>query len=250
VRFEPRRAAIFLVIAGIAGAFLFLPAVTLIGSLLLPDDPPPPQTHVPRLMGEAIWAKALGGRASQLEPINPFTIGRMVSCHILAERYPPEERQAQHDECFKLIPAAQGVAYVSTLNMRSHGVWQDPRVPFVQIASMSKLSRTWTKADVLDALAERAEFTLGIRGVYQAAQVLFDMPAADLNLAQTALVAGLLGQTRIDPWCMPEQAAQLRRRVLDRMRDNLVIDDGAVQSANVAELGLIAPPANHQPCEP
>jgi hypothetical protein len=250
VRFEPRRALIFLVIAGIAGGFLFLPAVTLVGSLLLPDDPPPPGTHAPKLIADAIWAKAYGGRATELQPINPFTIGRLVSCHILAERSEPEESEARHDECTKLLPAAQAVAYVSTLNMKSHGVWQDPRVPFVQIASISKLSSTWTKTEVIDALAERGEFTLGIRGVYQASQAFFDRPAVELNVPQASLVAALLGEARLDPWCSPERAARLRRGVLERMRDNLVIDDAAVQAANVSELGLIDPPANHKPCKP
>jgi len=133
--------------------------------------------------------------------------------------------------------------------MRTQGVWQDPRVPFVQIAEMTKLTNTWTRAELVDALAERGEFALGLQGVYQASQAFFHEPVAGLSLPKTALVAALLGQRRVDPWCMPEQAATLRRRVLERMRDNLVIDDAAVQSANLTELGLVAPPANHQPCE-
>lgn len=250
MRFEPRRAAVLLIIAGIAGGFLFLPAVTLIGSLLLPADPPQATAHVPALMGDAIWAKTLGGRSDSLQPINPFTLGRMISCHVLAERYPDEEKDAQHDECFKLIPAVQGVAYVSTIHMRASGVWQDPRVPFVQIAEMTKLTNTWTRVELVDALAERGEFILGIQGVYQASHAFFGRAVPELSLPQTALIAGLLGQRRADPWCAPEQAAALRGRVLDRMRDNGVIDDAAVQPANVAELGLIDPPANHTPCKP
>jgi hypothetical protein len=250
VRFEPRRILIFLVIAGIAGGFLFLPAVSLIGSLLLPSDPPPAAAHVTPAMGDALWAKTLGGRSNELQPINPFTIGRMLSCHVLAERYEPEQRDAQHDECFKLIPAVQGVAYVSSLHMRTQGVWQDPRVPFVQIAEMSKLASTWTRAELIDALAERGEFILGLQGVDQAAHAFFNRPAAELSLPQTALVAALLGQRRLDPWCAPEAAATMRRRVLERMRDNGVIDDAAMQAANVAELGLVAPPDDHTQCKP
>jgi hypothetical protein len=250
VRVEPRRVFIFLVIAGIAGGFLFLPAVSLIGSLLLPSDPPPAAAHVPPVMGDALWAKTLGGRANELQPINPFTIGRMLSCHVLAERYEPGQRDAQHDECFKLIPAVQGVAYVSSLHMRTQGVWQDPRVPFVQIAEMTKLASTWTRAELIDALAERGEFILGLQGVDQAAHAFFNRRAAELSLPQTALVAALLGQRRLDPWCEPEAAASMRRRVLERMRDNGVIDDAAMQAANVAELGLIAPPDDHTPCKP
>jgi len=32
------------------------------------------------------------------------------------------------------------------------------------------------------------------------------------------------------------------------MRDNLAIDDAAMESANRSELGLTAPPSNHKPC--
>jgi len=119
----------------------------------------------------------------------------------------------------------------------------------VQIAAMTKVSSTWTRPELIDALAERGEFILGLQGVYQASQAFFKRPVGELTLPQTALVAALLGQRRLDPWCAPEQAAILRRRVLERMRDNLVIDDAAVQAANIAELGLVEPPPAHKPCE-
>src|SRR6478736_9116325 len=115
-------------------------------------------------MADAIWAKTLGGRANELQPLNPFTLGRMLSCHVLAERYDADQRDAQHDECFKLIPAIQGVGYVTSIHMRTHGVWQDPRVPFVQVAEMTKVTSTWTRAELVDALAERGEFILGLQG--------------------------------------------------------------------------------------
>ena len=59
----------------------------------------PATTHVPPLLGEAIWARALGGQATELQPVNPFTIGRMASCHLLAERFEDQaERDAQHED--------------------------------------------------------------------------------------------------------------------------------------------------------
>jgi hypothetical protein len=248
VRFEPRQAVLYLAIAAVAGAFLLLPAVGVIGQLMLPFDPPPPMAHAPELIGQAIWAKFLGGRATELQPINPFTLARMLSCHALAERYDAGEREAQHVECMKLMPAVQGVAYLSTINMRSHGVWQDPRVPFVQIATMSRLSTMWKKSELIDALAERGEFVSGVKGVDQAARVFFGRRAEELTVPQAALIAALLGSMRIDPWCVPERVAKARRDVLDQMRDNGAIDDAALEAANIAELGLSAPPANHKEC--
>ena len=63
------------------------------------------------------------------------------------------------------------------------------------------------------------------------------------------MVAAFIGdERRVDPWCDPAAAANMRRRVLERMLDAGVIDEAAYQSANVAELGLTTPPATHKPC--
>ena len=173
----------------------------------------------------------------------------MASCHLLAERFDDQAaRDAHHDECFKLIPAVQGIGYLASVHMRGDGVWQDPRVPFVQIAMMTKVSSSWTRAELLDTLAARGEFPLGFIGADSAARGYFGRSAAELALPQAALLGAMIGESRIDPWCNPERAAALRRRVLSRMRDNLAIDDAALEAANRAELGLTTPPSNHKPC--
>jgi hypothetical protein len=249
VRVDRRTLLCGLLFAAVAGAFLLLPALSLVVSMLTPTELEPATVHVPPLLGEAIWARGLGGRATELQPINPFTIGRMASCHLLAERLDDQtERDAQHDQCFTLIPGVQAIAYLASVHMRGDGVWQDPRVPFVQIAMMTRLSNTWTRAELLDTLAARGEFPLGFIGVDNAARGYFGRPAAELALPQAALLGALIGERRLDPWCNPERAAALRRRVLMRMRDNLVIDDAALEIANRTELGLTAPPVNHRPC--
>ncbi|MEO7156606.1 MAG: transglycosylase domain-containing protein [Vicinamibacterales bacterium] len=249
MQIDRRRLVLGILGAAVAGAFLLLPALSLVGSLLAPSQPKPATTHVPMLLGEAIWARGLGGRATELQPLNPFTIARMASCHLLAERSDDQnERNAQHDECFKLIPAVQAIGYLATVHMRSEGVWQDPRVPFVQIATVTKLSSTWTRAELLDTLAERGEFPLGFVGVESASRGYFGRSAAELALPQAALLGSMIGENRIDPWCNADRAAALRRRVLERMRDNLAIDDAAMELANRSELGLSAPPFSHKPC--
>jgi membrane peptidoglycan carboxypeptidase len=133
--------------------------------------------------------------------------------------------------------------------MQGEGVWQDPRVPFVSIATITRVTGTWTKAELIDTLAARAEFTSHFIGADNAARGLFGRLPADLTVAQTALVAGLLGDRHLDPWCAPEAATRSRRRILERMRDDGVIDDATYQSANVTELGLTTPPPSHQPCD-
>jgi hypothetical protein len=238
-----------LAIAGMAGAVLFLPAIVALGTFLSPSTLTPASSHVAPLLGDAIWARTLGGRAAELRPVEPFSIARMISCHVLAERGGDvAERDLKHQECMKLIPAVQGAAFLSIAQMRIDGVWQTPRVPFIQIAMVTKMTNTWTRAQLLDSLAERGEFGMGLHGADQAAHALFNRAPADLTLPQAAVVAALLGSFRVDPWCAPERLSQLRRQVLERMRDNLAIDDGALQAANAAELGLSTPPPSHKPC--
>jgi hypothetical protein len=249
VRFDKRTAFSAIFIAGAAGAVMLLPAIAFVGTMLSPTLPVPATAPVPALMAEAIWARANGGRHTELQPLNPFTVGRTVSCLILAERLDPSpEREARQDECMTHLPAIEAVGYLSTVHMKADGVWQDPRVPFVQLAHMTRLTNSWSKQELLDTLAERGEFTGGIKGVEQAARAFFNKPPNELTLPQTALVAALLGDTRFDPWCATERAAARRRQILDRMRANLAIDEGARLAADATDLGLVAPPPTHQPC--
>jgi hypothetical protein len=249
VRIDPRRALTALVIAAVAGGFLLLPALYWVGSVLAPSFPAPATTQVPPLLSDAIWARANGGRATELRPFNPFTIGRMMSCHALAElTKEPPERDREHDECMTLLPGLEGIGYLANVHMQGEGVWQDPRVPFVAIATITRVTDTWTRAELINTLAARGEFTSHFIGADHAARGLFGRSPVDLTIAQTALVASLLGDRRADPWCSPEGAAGRRRRILERLRDNGVIDEAAYQAANTTELGLVPPPPNHKPC--
>ena len=249
MRFDPRRIFVGLVIAGLAGAALFLPAISFVGAMLAPSQPVPATTHVPPRLADAIWARARGGRATQLQPLNPFTIATAATCHLVAEFDEPERREQGHDDCMRLLPGIEAVGYLSTVHMRSEGVWQDPRVPFVQIATMTRITSTWTKAQLLDTLASRGEFGSDFIGADAAAAGYFGRPADQLNVAEAAMVGAFIGNRVVDPWCDPAAAANMRRRVLEQMLDDGVIDDSVYQSANVAELGLTTPPASHKPCK-
>lgn len=249
MRFDKRTAFSAIFIAGAAAAVLLLPAIATVGNLLSPNHPIPASAHVAPLLGEAIWARANGGRNTELQPINPFTVGRTLSCLILAERLAPSpERDARQDECLTNLPAIEAIGYLSTVQMRADGVWQDPRVPFVQIAHMNRLTSSWSKSQLLDTLAERGEFTLGIKGAEHAARTFYGTAVPELTLAQAAAVAALLGDTRFDPWCAEDRALQRRHRVLGRMRANDAIDQASFDAADQSPLGLIDPPSTHQPC--
>ncbi len=83
-------------IAGVAGAVLFLPAISFVGTLLCAVAARSrPRRTVPPLLADAIWARANGGRATQLQPLNPFTIARTATCHVFAEFDEPERRETR-----------------------------------------------------------------------------------------------------------------------------------------------------------
>jgi hypothetical protein len=246
-----RRALIAFAIACVAAAILFMPTVYFFGLWLAPPRPVPSSTGVPPLLTEAIWARTEGGRATELRPINPITFAEMRACRARAAQTADEAlRAGRRAECMKLLPAIQAADYLSGVHMRANhvepGTW---RMGLTQFATAAWLTRSWTKQELIDTLGERAEFGFGWRGVEAAAHGYFGTAAAALTLPQAALIAAFIGDRGVDPWCDPAAAAQLRRVVLDRMRDNLVVEETAVVSANAAELGLIDPPADHKPCE-
>jgi membrane peptidoglycan carboxypeptidase len=58
----------------------------------------------------------------------------------------------------------------------------------------------------------------------------------------------LIGDRGTDPWCDPDAALSIRHRILERMRDNLAIDDTAFRAADGEPIGLAPPPAVHSGC--
>lgn len=246
---DPRRALLALVIATAAGGLMFLPALFWVGSLLAPSQPVPVPSPVPRLLADALWAQARGGRAEELQPLNPFTLGRMVSCLALAETVEDAvERQRRHDACMPLLPGIEGIGYLATVHMRSEGVWQDPRVPFVQLATMARMADRWTKPELLSTLAARGNFGFGWHGADTAARGYFGKAPSALDLPQAALLGGLIGDRHRDPWCKPDEARRIRRRILEGMRNNLAITEADFTAAVAAPLALAPPPPNRPPC--
>lgn len=217
---------------------------------LSPPRPVPATSHVPPLVGEALWAKAGGGRATELKPVTPINFGPYVLCQERAQRERDETlRRASRAQCGTYLPALPALEYLSDLHLRDAGLEKAPfRRGHARLVTTIWLTRSWTKAELIDTLAERGEFGSGFRGVEAAAQGYFGRAAAQLTLPQAAMVAGLMGTRRTDPWCDPAAAASLRHRILEGMLDNSAIDEQAYGAADTSELGLTAPPATYQSC--
>lgn len=76
-------------------------------------------------------------------------------------------------------------------------------------------------------------------GIQAAARIFFDKPAADLTLAEAALLAGLpQAPTRYDPFDNPEGARKRRGEVLRAMADAGYISQSEADEANAAPLGV------------
>ena len=84
MRLEERRTIVIVLIAGVIGAMLFLPAIYFLGLWLAPPRPVPEASGAPPLMLEALWARADGGRATELRPINTVNFVKQRACRALA----------------------------------------------------------------------------------------------------------------------------------------------------------------------
>ncbi len=98
-----------------------------------------------------------------------------------------------------------------------------------------RAERLLSKDQILEHYLNRAPFGGNIRGVEAASRIWFGKPAAELELAEAALLAGLpQSPSRLRPDRYPERAAARRAKVLARMVEEGMIDLAAAQEAGAA----------------
>jgi penicillin-binding protein 1A len=92
-----------------------------------------------------------------------------------------------------------------------------------------QLERASTKERILELYLNTIYFGNGAYGVQAASQEYFGTPAADIDLAQAALLAGLIqSPIRTDPYDHPKEALARRGVVLARMEElRLIVHDAA-----------------------
>lgn len=82
------------------------------------------------------------------------------------------------------------------------------------------LEKIFSKSDILERYLNIAYFGAGAYGVEAAARRYFSKPASELNLAESATLAGIVQQpTAFDPIRNPELSTKRRNVVLTRMAD-------------------------------
>jgi len=81
-----------------------------------------------------------------------------------------------------------------------------------------QIESQYSKDDILEAYVNQIPFGIGAYGIENAAQTFFGKPASELNLEESALLAGLpKSPTRYNPYLHFERAKQRQRVVLLRM---------------------------------
>ena len=250
MRINVRNTLIGLVVAGILAALLFPFAIYFLGLAFAPPRPVVETSPVLPVVADAIWARIGGGRTTEIQPLGPVTFARFLSCVIKAEQYDASKPGEQQAECQEIMAGIDGTEYLSRQHMRDQKVPEGIRWAMGQFATNVWLTRSWTRAELLATLAGRGEFGAGLRGVEAAAHHYFGRSAAELTLPQAAMLASFFKDrtTAFDPWCERAAAAEMRAGILQKMRDNLAIDDAALNAANASELDLGPPPADHKAC--
>jgi penicillin-binding protein 1A len=100
-----------------------------------------------------------------------------------------------------------------------------------------QLERTSTKERILELYLNTIYFGNGAYGVQAASEVYFGKPAAEIGLAQAALLAGLIQvPVAADPFDHPAEALARREVVLDRMAELDLVTPEAADAARLQPL--------------
>jgi penicillin-binding protein 1A len=165
-------------------------------------------------------------RDVSLDQVSPFVVKAVIAV---------EDHRFYHHPGIDPV----GLARAIVLNLRSGGVVQGGSTLTQQLARTLFLSneRTWvrkareavlalmleqvlTKDQILELYLNRIYLSGGVYGVEAMSRKLFVKRARDLNLAESALVAGLIrAPSALSPWSNFEGAQERSQTVLQRMRE-------------------------------
>ena len=110
-----------------------------------------------------------------------------------------------------------------------------------------QLERSSTKERILELYLNTIYFGNGAYGVQAASEEYFGKPAAEIDLPEAALLAGLIqSPSRTDPYDDPEAARERRDIVLERMADLGYIDDEVADFATRGDLLVLTKPEHER----
>jgi penicillin-binding protein 1A len=118
---------------------------------------------------------------------------------------------------------------------------------FRELLVALQIEARYSKNDILDAYVNQIAFGVGAHGIEQASQVFFGKPSLQLNLPESALLAGLpKSPTRYNPFRNFERAKERQKVVLSRMVAVGAISAEEAARAREARLNL-RPPGRTEP---
>jgi penicillin-binding protein 1A len=122
----------------------------------------------------------------------------------------------------------------------------------VQEASLAyHLEQRYSKERILELYLNTIYFGNGAYGVEAAAREYFGVPVDDLDLAQAALIAGLISSpTTLDPYDHADRATARRRAVLEKMVELGTATRADADAAADAPLGLRTKPTDERYAAP
>jgi penicillin-binding protein 1A len=105
-----------------------------------------------------------------------------------------------------------------------------------------KIERRWTKREILETYLNYVYLGQGAYGMRAGARAYFDRDVGDVDLAQAALLAGLIqAPSRLDPFKNPTAAKARRDEILARMARANMIDEATRANIVARPLALQRP---------
>jgi 1A family penicillin-binding protein len=109
-----------------------------------------------------------------------------------------------------------------------------------EVVVASRLEREYSKDEILNLYLNKVYFGDGLYGVEAASLGYFGKHAAELDVAEAALLAGLVkSPSSYAPTVSPARAVSRRNVVLQLMRDNKAIDRATYEAAVKQSLNLV-----------
>jgi penicillin-binding protein 1A len=113
---------------------------------------------------------------------------------------------------------------------------------FMEVALSQRIERQFTKDEILAYYMNRVYFGSGLYGIERAAQGYFMKPAADLTLAESSMLAGVIrGPSLLNPFRSMENAKDIQGEVLARLVDADIITATEATEAKSQKISLRPP---------
>ncbi len=102
----------------------------------------------------------------------------------------------------------------------------------LEMAIARRIEQAYTKDEILYLYVNRIYFGTGLNGIEQAALGYFGKSAAELNLAESAMIAGIIrAPNRFSPFRHYEAALHEMRTTIDRMVEEELLEESAADTA-------------------